>query len=246
MMALQDELKAVFGSIATAIGRLFKASGDKFKYSRELFMAAGLCVVMFAGYTGYRWFIVSRNQTAQKAFSEYQQDYQLALKENNPQEWDRVASLFEFGWKQYSSSSLAPYFLLMQSDIQLHQGNRDQAVATLSQAIKGLSNANMVAMLEIKRALIQLDSDDQAMSEAGLQELVRLARAPQSGTDQDYGNNPYRDMALFYLGRYYWVNNKIDEAQKTWQELVDMEWIDKSNQSPWVHEAKASLQQLNK
>lgn len=240
MMALQDELKAFFGSIASAIGRVFKASGDKFKYSKELFMAAGLCALMFAGYTGYRWFIMSRNQTAQKAFSEYLQDYQLALKENKSQEWDRVAALFEFGWKQYSSSSLAPYFLLMQSDIQLHQGNRDQAVATLSNAINELSNANMRSMLEIKRALIQLDSADQAMIDAGLQELVRLARAPQ--TD----GNEYRDMALFYLGRYYWVNNKIDEAQKTWQELVDMEWVDKSNQSPWVHEAKATLQQLNK
>ena len=245
MMALQDQLKAVFEVVLTAIGRLFKVSSEKFRYSRELFMAAGLCMAMFVGYMGYRWFVVSRNQTAQKAFSEYVQDYQLALKENNPQEWDRLASLFAFGWNQYSSSSLAPYFLLIQSDIQLHQGKRDESVATLTQAIKGLSDTKMTAMLEIKRALIQLDSDDQTVSEAGLQELVRLARASHSDLN-DYRVNPYRDMALFYLGRYYWAHNKIDEAQKTWQELVDGELIDKSNQSPWVNEAKATLQQLSK
>ncbi len=246
-MALQDELKAIYQTIAAIMGRLFKGNGQKFRYTRELFMAGVCCLAMAAGYMGYRWFTLSRDQTAQKAFSEYLQDYQLALKENNPQEWDRVASLFAYGWNQYRSSSLAPYFLIMQSDIELRQGNCAEAVNMLEQAVNALNDERMRSLLKIKRALIQLDSSDQAMSEKGLQELIEQSRdVIRDREPSSYGNNAYRDMALFYLGRYYWANNKIDEAQKAWQELVDAEWLDKSNPSPWANEAKATLQQLSK
>ena len=62
-----------------------------------------------------------------------------------------------------------------------------------------------------------MDASDQAFQQKGLQELVSLAREE---------NNPYKDMALFYLGRYYWAKNQIDEAKKAWQELEDSSWMD--------------------
>jgi len=93
----------------------------------------------------------------------------------------------------------------------------------------------MKALLSIKRALIQLDSEDSKIREEGTQELVTLARDT---------TNPFHDMALFYLGRYYWATNKVEEAKKIWQELVDNRWMDAVNPSPWMHEAKASLAQI--
>lgn len=236
MMAFQDELKAFGFFLISIIRDLINTLTKRFSYVRELFLGIGICLVLAIGYTGYRWFTISRDQTAQKAFSEYVQDYQLALKENNPQEWDRVAALFQFGRNHYRSTSLAPYFLVMQSDIQLRQGKRAEAITTISEALSELSDTNMKSLLSIKRALVRLDSDKLEIREEGAQELVTLAR------DAD---NPYHDMALFYLGRYYWATNKIEEAKKTWQELVDSRWMDSVNPSPWMHEAKTALAQLN-
>lgn len=236
-MALQDELKALYGFIVSCIRQIFGIGSTHFRYTRELLIGVGLCVVMSVSYVGYRWFALSRDQTAQKAFSEYVQDYQMALKENNQQEWDRVAALFEYGRNQYRSSSLSPYFLVMQSDIQLRQGKQTEAIETINQALLEISDSKMITMLKIKQALIQLDSPAEAIQQAGVQNLISLARDV---------NAEYQDMALFYLGRYYWAHNEIDEAKKMWQELVDGQWLDKANQSSWVQEARAALQQLSK
>ena len=236
MMALQDELKAVYGMVIHFFRQLIDGASHYFSYTRELLIAIGICALLGISYVGYRWFSISRDQTAQKAFSEYVHDYQLALKENNPQEWERVETLFNFGRTHYQSSSLFPYFLIMQSDIQLRQGKKAQAVETINQALAHITDSKMASMLKLKKALMQLDEADQAVSQLGLQELVSLAR------DE---NNMYKDMALFYLGRYYWAHDKLDDAKKIWQELIDNQWIDKSNQSPWVTEVKATLQQLS-
>ena len=176
MMAFQDELKAFGFFLISIIRDLINTLTKRFSYVRELFLGIGICLVLAIGYTGYRWFTISRDQTAQKAFSEYVQDYQLALKENNPQEWDRVAALFQFGRNHYRSTSLAPYFLVMQSDIQLRQGKRAEAITTISEALSELSDTNMKSLLSIKRALVRLDSDKLEIREVGAQELVTLAR----------------------------------------------------------------------
>lgn len=236
MMAIQDELKALFQVVVTFFSQLFGFKSTRFKYTKELFIGTGLCALLGIAYIGYRFFAVSRDQTAQKAFSEYVHDYQLALKENNPQEWERVEMLFKYGRNQYSSSSLGAYFLVMLSEIQLRQNKNQEALETISQAVKEVHDPKILSLLRIKHALIQLDAQDQAMQDAGLQQLISLAR------DE---NNLYKDMALFYLGRYYWAQNKIDDAKKMWQELADTEWLDRSNMSPWVSQAKATLKQLS-
>lgn len=237
MMALHNEIKAAGELVISYIQDFLGFRKQPVKYLREIFIALALFACAGLGYVGYRWVSSSRNKTAQKAFSEYVQDYQFALQENNPQEWDRIEALFAYGASQYASSSMLPYFLMMQSEVQMRKNNMVGALDTLSRAIAKTSNPEFISMLKTKRALMKLDMPEQAQQDEGVQELISLAR-------QD--SNSYRDMALFYLGRYYWATNKLDEAQKSWQELADSQWIDKTKPSAWVREAQAMLKQLGR
>ncbi len=236
-MALLEEFQAVYEVIIQSIKELFGKHSQKIKYKKQILSVCLILAVLGFSYLGYRWYVVNREQKAQQAFSEYMQDYFYAVKENNP-EWDRVGSLFSYGHNQYSSSYLAPYFLSLQADVQLKQGQTDQAIATLQKVIEALpSSSPLLSLIQTKKALIQLDSNDQAMQENGVQTLVQLARNTE---------NKNNDIALFYLGQYYWSSNKIEEATKIWQELVDNHWFEKGAPSPWVQEARSKLQQLTK
>ena len=84
---------------------------------------------------------------------------------------------------------------------------------------------------------VDFDQLFKEIRESGVSSLVQLAR------DTENKNN---DIALFYLGKYYWEIGKFDDAKNTWQELVDGNWFEKSAPSPWVNEAKTKLQQLAK
>src|SRR3989304_5112783 len=109
-MVFLEQIKVVFEVVIESIQQFFAPSNSKFRYTRELFLMLGAAVVFGAGFLGYRKYVVSREQKAQHTFSEYMQDYFYAIKENNPQEWEGIESLFSFGHNQYVSSYLAPYF----------------------------------------------------------------------------------------------------------------------------------------
>lgn len=197
----------------------------------SLIIAGGLG----GGYLGYRWYVSNRERAAQALFATYEQDYFLASGAGSSEEWKRVSSLFEHGYSAHSNSNLAPYFLLFQADAQLKQGDTALALQTLDSAIQLASASPLVSLMKMKRALITLDSADEAVRQQGLDLLIELARNKESR---------FNDAALFYLGRYYWEINKPEEAQKAWQELVDAQIIEKGSPSPWVHEAKTRLKQL--
>ncbi len=106
----------------------------------------------------------------------------------------------------------------------------------MQQAIKALPpQAAIQPLFVAKQALLLLDHHDEAMQKEGLQQLISLARDKK---------NPYYDVALFYLGRYYWTHNNVQDAQKVWQELVDNSVMEKAYPSPWVKEAKNALKQI--
>ncbi len=236
-MSLQYEVKKVTNALVVSVQKLVDRKFKKASYVTPILAAIGILIVGAGIYFGYRWYAVSREQQAQKVFSEYIQDYGLAHKANNPAEWQRVEALFAYGHNAYRSTNIAPYFLAMQADVQLKQGKHDEALATLHTLIADLpSSSPMAPLFKTKHALIALDNKDEAIRNTGLQELVAVAR------DTQYG---YNDMALFYLGRYYWSQNNIDEAKKIWQELVDMRVSDQTAApSPWVQEAQQKLKQL--
>lgn len=232
-MAFVDECKALFVFVGREIRDIFE------DYSRLLKPAALLLAALLfisGGYVGYRYYVVSQEQSAHHSFVEYLETFQAAKHANIPQEWERVVGLFEQGYQQHKQRNIAPLFLAMKADAQLQLGQFVESINTLQQALDILpKKSQLFPLFATKQALMQLDSSDDAISKVGLAHLVALAR------DTD---NSLQDMALYYLGRYYWSQNQIEDAKKAWQDLEDSSWAAKAYQSPWVAQAQKTLQQL--
>jgi hypothetical protein len=80
-----------------------------------------------------------------------------------------------------------------------------------------------------------LDTDDSSMQERGKSALLSLMQ------DED---NRYKDIAFYYLGRFYFVNDQLDSAQKIWKELVDSQHMEQAAYSPWASLAQQKLDQI--
>jgi predicted negative regulator of RcsB-dependent stress response len=236
-MAILNELKMVYHVIVRSIEEFFEGRiGAISKYTRHIMSGMIVTLIILAGYLGYRWYIVSREQTAYHAIAEYMQDYRMASRAQNPTEWQRVDALLSFGYTHNKGSNIAPFFLLLRADALLGQSKNDEAMQVLDQAIAILpASSVMMPLFKTKRALLLLDSADQAVQKEGLQQLIVLGRDKL---------NRFNDIALFYLGRYYWVHNNSADAKKVWQELVDLAALEKAYPSPWAAQAKAILKQI--
>ena len=237
-MAIVDELKAVYYLLVRSVKDFLGGESNAInRYLKEICIGLGVILLGLGGYFGYRWYVTYREQGAHHALADYLHDYQLVSQADTPAELQRVESLFSLGYTRHKNSSIAPLFLALRSDAQLKEGNDAAALDGLQQAISALpSDSPVVPLFKLKRALILLDSPDDTMQKNGLQELVVLARDKE---------NQYNDMALFYLGRYYWAIDNVADAKKAWQELVDSGWS--SHQvypSPWIQEASDRLKQI--
>lgn len=232
-MAFVDEFKALFVFLGREIRDFF---ADQSRFLKPLAVVSVILLVAAGGYFGYRYYVVSQEQNAHRSFATYLETFQAAQQANTLQEWERMVSLFEQGYQQHTHRSIAPLFLAMKADAQLQLGQRVESINTLQQAIEALpKQSKLYPLLATKQALMQLDSEDDAVSKVGFAQLVSLARDT---------NNSLQDMALFYLGRYYWANDHIEDAQKAWQDLEDSSWAQKAYPSPWVAQAQQALQQL--
>lgn len=236
-MTLQYKVKRITQDIALFVQSLFDKKSKKTNYVIPMVTALAAIVLVTALYVGYQWYVTSREQKAQQLFSLYMQDFASQKASHDQEGLQRVERLFAEGHTQYRSSALAPYFLAMQAEVQLQQDKQDEALATLHMVVTSLpSSSPMLPLFKTKHALVALDSKDESIRNVGLQELMSVAR------DTHFA---YNDMALFYLGRYYWSQNDLQEAKKIWQELVDLRSLDQAaSPSPWAHEAQQALKQL--
>jgi tetratricopeptide (TPR) repeat protein len=179
----------------------------------------------------HKLWVINRERSAQYDFSALMTEYETMSREKDPQ-WSALLEKFESSYAKHSSSSLLPYYLGYKVQILLAQDKRDEALTTLDTMINDLPGASMVALYEMERALIQLDDTNSDLNVAGLETLKTLAN------DKD---NMFHDSAQYYLGRYYWANNQIDDARVVWQQLVDEQRDEKMAPSPWVNQVQEQL-----
>lgn len=192
------------------------------------FSFLALLTVMFLA---HKVWIVKKERSAQYAFSALMTEYEATSRDKNPQ-WSQLLEKFNRTYQEHSGSSLLPYYLGYKVQILLEQDKSEEALATLDTMINSMFGSPMIALYEMERALIQLDSTDTAIQGIGLESLKKLAH------DTD---NIFRDSAQYYLGRYYWANNQIDEAREVWQLLVDEQRDQKMAPSPWVSQVQDYL-----
>jgi predicted negative regulator of RcsB-dependent stress response len=188
-------------------------------------------VVMIVLFFGHKLWVVKRERAAQYDFSSLMTEYETMSHDKNP-EWSSLLEKFETTYEKHASSSLLPYYLGYKVRILLNQAKKEEALATLNTMITEMPGSPILALYQMERALILLDSSDEAIRTTGLQALKTLA--------QD-GHNEFRDSAQFYLGRYYWAMNDVDSARQIWQQLVDEQRDEKMSPSPWVNYVQDKL-----
>lgn len=193
-------------------------------------------------YLGHYFVSVSREKRAYKAFAESHDFFEQALANSdankNSEMWHDVELAFQNGYEKNKGSRLAPYFLAFKAEALLHQGNLDAALGTMDQMLGSLTqDAPLFGLYAIKRSLMRLDSAHDAVRDAGLNELMKLASEQVA--------NPHRDMALYYLGEYYWVHDDQNKARIAWKYLKEMADVGKSpTPSPWFDLVKTRFENL--
>jgi predicted negative regulator of RcsB-dependent stress response len=210
---------------------------DKYTLS---FLAALLFVLLaVGGWKAKQWYVASQEGAAQLVFSEALDEYDrvlYAIKKGTAekQQWDDAAFGFKTVEDKGKGTTYAVYSQAFQADVQARQGNFDQALNLLGQAIAQMGDKSPgYYLFKTKMALLQLDA---GKTEQALGDLQQLA------DDQD---NPNNDTAAFFLGYYYWAKDKFNLAKKAWDRF------DKSKQptnsekiSPWAQIAQVKLSQI--
>ncbi len=208
---------------------------DNFKYGKQVGIAVGFSILALFSFYGHRWYVGYRERSAQKQFGHYLAEFAQAKQADTPYAWQQAASLFRVGYDQNKSSYLAPYFLVYQASAVFNAGNQQEGIAILDGAINDLLGSPFLSMYKTKRALMLLDMNDAASQERGLKELEAVAHD---------ASNIQADLAQYYLGRYYWTHDRVDDAKKIWTELVESQKAEKIAASPWAAQAATLLDSI--
>lgn len=204
-------------------------------YAKDLYDRYGIyllsaLLIGSGSWFGYKYY---RKSVERKSFAQFAESlddyYKLAAAPTTKAAWqDAQAGLAERA-KANSGSALAPYFIALQADALLKEGNRDAALATYAQVLAQLpKDSPLVPLYTIKHALIQIDSSEEATRLAGMKALQTIA------ADK---NSPVQDMALYNLGYLAWVSNDIATAENNFRKLI-VEHKD----SVWAKMALAKLE----
>jgi predicted negative regulator of RcsB-dependent stress response len=202
-------------------------------YAQYALIAFGASVIITGLFFGYRWYVVYREREAQAVLADYIYKAQTTPNASLA----AMEQLFQEGAQKESSSHLEPYFLVFQANTLVKEGKLDEAIGIMEKAISHMSKDNvLLSLFEVKRALMQMDSTIAETQQAGLTKLTELAHNTA---------NQYADMALYFLGHYYWSVNNLEEAKKIWQELIELQSKEQMGApSPWVQLAHMKLQQI--
>ena len=203
--------------------------------SKALYLIISLCSVIALSFVIYTAWATKKEKSIQYDFGILIGEYENMLQDKNP-DWNSLLEKFESTYNKHSSSTLINYYLGYKVQILLQQNKTPQALAVLDTIISNAYNSPFLPLYETERALIQLDTTDTDLQNRGLEALKTIANDK---------NNMYRDTAQFYLGRYYWATDRIDDAREIWQQLMDEQHDEKFAPSPWIQFVQEKLNLLD-
>lgn len=222
-------LRVLFNNFSTYFQPMKKNSYKYVSYAGYSFFALALLAVCF---WGYRWYRIGQEEKAQEVFSSCMREYERA--EQDATLWPNAELMFRLGLEQNKSSSMAPYFLAYQAEALLNMGKMSEARVSMKKAVDALSSSSPVATLyATKYALMMMDADESDIQKQGLDDLQRIANDTVRAD---------RDMALYYLGLYYWSQEDVDKARTVWSELLPL--VTAEPASPWAQLAAQKIEQL--
>jgi predicted negative regulator of RcsB-dependent stress response len=197
---------------------------------RSLVVGASLVALLVAMIFGYRYYAGYYNQRAHSALASAIELYERAERENTKALWSDADRALGQGYKEYSNSTLAPYFLAFQAEIARLQGRADDARALLERALSILSKTSpLYNAYALKLAMMKIDSGDAGLVNDGTSSITALASDAK---------NRDRDMALYYQGLLAFDSGDRAAAEKSWNVLIEKYGA----QSTWAQVAQAKLE----
>ncbi|MGE0206488.1 MAG: hypothetical protein AB7R69_01425 [Candidatus Babeliales bacterium] len=200
-------------------------------YKNYIMGVLGFAAIGFGGFIYWYQGQAIRNQNALQALSEVLSEHKHAYE--NADLWQDVEVGAKTGYRQYSSASIAPFFLGLQADALLEQDKKEEAYAVMKTMLEKLSSHSpLYPLYSIKYARMLLADDNEAVQKDGLALLQKYA-------DQEGAN---QDQARYYLGLYYFGKGQKKEAESLWQPLIEQGSKDnKEDRSVWSGLAEQHL-----
>jgi predicted negative regulator of RcsB-dependent stress response len=203
--------------------------------SAVLLFVVGLSCI---GYYSYSWRSAAKQRESERAlfysFEGYRKARSLEFRpdaqDHLEELWDQVDMDFQNAYDQNKSSSLAPYFIMFKAQALVSQGEVVKGLELMRTVIKDTKNVSFQYLYKTTAALVELDNAK--TEKEGLTNLQTLS------TDK---NNPFTDMALYYLGEFYAAQGDIQKAQAAWDTIIKAEPVklpDYLTPSPWIALAK--------
>jgi len=198
------------------------------------------------GILGYFELQKSRTLAAHKAFVSALKFFEAPLKsegkrvgfqdvvfDTTEEKWKRTAEVFDQGYKNHASSSLAGLFLAYKSQALLNLGKHEEAIAALAAGVDLLPR-DLKEGYELKLALLKIDSQNEIFQKSGLDLLTHIAMDEK---------NHVQDAALYHLGLQFFVKKQFDQAQNYWGQLKLKygKEQDSDKQSVWAEKAAEKL-----
>ena len=216
------------------------------QYHRQIFIGSIVLVVGLAIGGGIFFYRVKQNQKAQDILCESVNEYERLMRQSMAYKktdviqegWNDLELEFKTAQDQVSNSDVSLYLKLLQADALVQQGRLKDAFGIMKTCLEKMpKDLPIYYLYKTKYALVAIDQKDKKIKENGLEQLKDLS------VDV---NNKNRDMALYYLGLYYWSEGQSSDALQTWKSLIDefpVENTAKDKISPWAEKAERKLKQ---
>lgn len=205
------------------------------KIAQSVFFIILITFIIFAGYFGYKQYIFKKEAVAQQSlayvmtlFEDYSKSAQISQDLN-------IINEIKKAQEEHKNSSLASYFSILLSKVYAQEEKTSESLQALEDGIELAKDSLTENMLKTNYALLMLDSNDSELQKNGLATLKELIEDKE---------NPIRDIAQFYLGKYFWINNDLQAAKIIWQEFLDEQAEHRMSPSPFVPEVELSLSSL--
>ncbi len=192
-----------------------------------LVFAAAVFGLAYVGFTYYKGTLSAK---AYDVFMQRYVEYEKLSADNKAPSQELIDSVAR-GYQEYKNSAYAGFFLALQAELQETQGNKQEALSSMTQAVGMMSSVDPVLYYTYatKLALMQLDAADPSIQTKGRQSLEKLALDSK---------NPVHDMAWFYMGYQALLGNDSQGVQTAWGRLFDAQ---KNPLSMWGMRAQSLL-----
>jgi hypothetical protein len=175
-----------------------------------LVFALAVCGLAYYGFMYYKGTLSAK---AHEVFMQKYAEYEKLSADNKVPSQELIDSVSR-GYQEYKNSAYAGFFLALQAELQEAQGNKPEALNSMTQAVGMMSSVDPVLYYtySTKLALMQLDASEPSIQTKGRQSLEKLALNAK---------NPVQDMAWFYMGYQALLDKDDNGVQTAWGRLFD-------------------------